>query len=208
MMAPEEIEVSCIVLAGGESRRMGKDKRLLEIWGERFLERVLACARTLSPDVILSLREEGQRGALGEISGVTIALDEEAFQGPLQGICSALRQCSREYALVLPCDTPLPQVRLFRHLLLLAPTYDAVIPRIDGRIHPLHGVYRVRSMRRACREALSSGVREVREAVRSLEKVLYVPRAELEAHDPHLLSFLNVNTPEDLETLREREAER
>ena len=200
---------SCIILAGGESTRMGRDKRFLELDGECLLSRVVAKAREFAGHIIISL---GQGEEIEESIGsgdARIVMDEMRDAGPIMGILTGLRNCEDEYCAVVPCDSPFIEPGVFRFMFSVAQGYDAIVPfvgigeRGEKKIEPLHAIYRVSSMLEACEKVLEVGKRSVRDAVEELEKVKYIPAKELKRYDEGLLTFLNLNRPEDLKKIEE-----
>lgn len=125
----------------------------------------------------------------------TIVHDEVAYQGPVGGLFHGLRAIAREAAVVAACDAPFPSVRLMAALLSRLEGCDVVVPRWEGRVQPLHGVYRA-SLVPVLGAQLAAG--ELRFAS-LFEKVrtLVVDEAEIRALDPGGESFFNVNTPDD-----------
>jgi len=194
--------ISCIVLAGGRSERMGKDKRSLELGGKLFLEKVLETAHSFSDEVILSVGSNDQIADM-ELDVDKIAIDEVPDSGPLAGILAALKLCKYEYTAVAPCDSPLLRAEVIKFMSDKAQGYDAVVPQNKERIEPLHAVYKVAPMLSACQETFKEDRRDVRSAVKRLANVMYVPVEEFKTVDQTLLSFFNVNYPQDLTKLNE-----
>ena len=117
-------------------------------------------------------------------------------KGPLGGIYSGLRSASHELSIAVACDMPLLCVPLLRKLCLLADGYDVVIPRREGRLQPLHAVYR-----RTCGDAIGEEIRAGRFEVISFlhaVRVRYVNDDEWAPYDREGLSFFNVNAEADL----------
>ena len=133
--------VSAFVLAGGESRRMGRDKALLALpTGETLLERALRLARTVSDTVKLV----APRARYSEMVGVPVVEDLYPACGPLAGIHAALSVSATELNLVLGVDCPLVTPELLRFLVRLAASTDklATVPRVAGHLHNVCAVYR------------------------------------------------------------------
>ncbi|MEK6976928.1 MAG: molybdenum cofactor guanylyltransferase [Candidatus Hydrothermarchaeota archaeon] len=195
---------SCIVLAGGRSRRMGMDKKSMELGGKTFLEKVVESARGVCDEVIVSVASEAQRrGVEGMALGVAATVVDEAGPiGPLGGLLTALKRCTREYALVLTCDSPVPMPDVLRQMLDEIGPHGALVPRDGDYIHPLQALYRVEPLLAACEEALGRGARDVKGVVARMADVRYISVEEFRAQDRELLTFFNVNTPRDLERLR------
>lgn len=194
--------ISCIVLAGGKSERMGRDKRSLEMAGKPFLKHALEAASSFSDDVILSLASRDQISGL-DLNADKIAIDEAPHSGPLGGLIASLKLCAHKYTAVVPCDSPLLKPGVFRLMAEKASGYDAVVPRKGERLEPLHAVYKVASMLSASEEAFSEGQLEVSKAVARLKRVRYMSVDDFKSLDQGLLTFFNVNYPSDLTELNE-----
>lgn len=124
---------SAVLLAGGKSTRMGRDKALLEIDGEPLWRRQLATLRALAPEQLLVAGPP--RG-----EGESIA-DAIAGAGPLGGIAAALGHCRAPLLVVLAVDLPQMTTAFLRGLLALAETGKGVVPRGDRFFEPLAAVY-------------------------------------------------------------------
>ncbi|MCS6840385.1 MAG: NTP transferase domain-containing protein, partial [Roseiflexus sp.] len=121
------MSTSCIIIAGGSSRRMGSDKRRLRLWGERgptLLEHMVAQAARFSDDVIVALNDPEAWSGLP----ARLVCDEAAEGGPLAGLAAGLAASRYEYALALACDMPLVQEALIDALLAYPRPYDALAP--------------------------------------------------------------------------------
>ncbi|MFQ5800129.1 MAG: molybdenum cofactor guanylyltransferase [Candidatus Hydrothermarchaeales archaeon] len=199
------LELSCIVLVGGKSTRMGSDKRELEIGGKSFFEGAVEKARKISRDIIISLGDAGQ--VKGDFKDATLVIDEEKGRGPLFALASSLKRCKRSYAAVLPVDAPLLNPAIYRRMaeeIEKDPTIEAVVPRSDDGPQPLYGIYRVSAFLSACNKTIARGGESVLEAISALKKVRFIDVEEFRVIDPKLLSFHNVNTPSDLKVLEEK----
>lgn len=196
-------KASCIVLAGGRSRRMGMDKKSMELGGKTFLERVLEGAREVCDEVIISVASEAQRRVVGDmtLAGAVTVVDEVSI-GPLGGLLTALKRCTREYALVLTCDSPAPRSGVLRQMLVEIGPHDALVPKDGAHLYPLQALYRVEPLLAACEEALGRGIRDVKGAIARMADVRYISVEEFRGRDRELLTFFNVNTPRDLERLK------
>lgn len=196
-------QISGAILAGGQSRRMGRDKAALLLAGEPLLLRTVRRLRTVTPDVVIIGPLE--RAALAP--GVPIVPDRWPQQGPLGGIATALQALESEAVLVVGCDMPFLNVALLRYLLSLAFAYDAVVVRADGQAHPLHAVYQKRCLP-ILEAQLLAGKLQVQRFLARLA-VRFVEGEELDRFDPQRLSTFNANTPEEwAEALRLFEAPR
>jgi len=192
--------VSVVILAGGQSRRLGQDKSLLLIDGQPLLGRIVDTVRTLSDDLVV-VTNDPERYLSYELP-VRMISDVRPGVGALMGLYSGLRAVRGEYALMVGCDMPFLNLPLLRFLISLAPGVDVVIPQIGDKVEPLHAVYSQaclapmsRSLEQGCRQIISF-FDEVR--------VRYVEQPEIDRFDPEHLSFLNINTPQDWERVQER----
>lgn len=184
---------SAVVLAGGESRRLGRDKSLLPLGGRPLLVRTLDKLVAVSDDLIVVTNTPQQYEHLD--LPARMVPDERPGVGSLMGLYSGLRVARHSRALVVACDMPFLNLPLLRHLLAADPACDVVIPRLGEWLEPLHAVYD-RACLPAIERVLASGRRQIVaffDQVRACE----VPTAEIDRFDPRHLSFLNVNTPED-----------
>jgi molybdopterin-guanine dinucleotide biosynthesis protein A len=184
-------DVTGVVLAGGQSRRMGRDKALIELGGETLLVRAARVLATVTGEVLVVGRPPGEPGPVG----ARLVADVYPGLGPLGGIVTALRAMHTPLALVVACDMPLLQAALIRYLIGLASEYEAVVPRTEQGPEPLHAVYSAACLP-AAEACLADGERAV-SALLTRVRTRYVPRYESAPYDPSGLSFLNANTPEE-----------
>ena len=192
-----------VVVCGGKSRRMGRDKARLEIGGGTLLERVIAELSSVVGEVVLACGPEARYGELG----LPLALDELADGGPLAGIVAGLEAVRAPRALVVACDMPRLDAALFTALLRRAREEELDVCYFEGPrgIEPLCAVYSRRCLG-PMREALLAGRRQVRSFLEE-ERGLAVGRlgeAELDEELSRSDPATNLNTPEDLARERER----
>jgi len=135
------LATTSIVLAGGKSTRLGKDKTVELIGGTSLLQRVLSRLATFSTEIIL-VTAKGQAKPQHFLPPETKVI-EDVFPdaGSLGGIYSGLTASSSSHNLIVACDMPFLDVPLLQYLLALSPSFDAVIPRVGGYLEPLHAVY-------------------------------------------------------------------
>jgi FdhD protein len=188
---------------GGHSKRMGRDKALLQFEGETFIGIITRKLSTLSDDVWIVGRPD-QRHPLAEVDIGPSQFTQDRFEdcGPLGGLHAGLAAMRHEVGFVVACDMPLVDVELLRHMvgLLDKDKYQAVIPKDANGWHPLHAVYR-----RSCVEAIERMIRVNDLRVQNLIKQLNVRTVEADEmvrFDPQKLSLKNLNTPNELEALK------
>lgn len=170
---------------------MGQDKATLRINGQSLLERTVSVLASVTDELFVV----GRKSLSPPAPAATAIPDDTSSAGPLGGLVTGLRQSHHTYAVVVACDLPFLDAELLRHLLHLAPGYDAVVPRIDGRAQVLHAVY-ARRVERAAREQIAAGQLKVERVLERL-RVRWIEAAEIKPIDPLHRSFINVNTPED-----------
>lgn len=185
---------SAIVLAGGESRRMGRDKALLEVEGRPLIARIVDRLEDLFDEIVIGAARSGDYGDLGR----PVIADRETGQGPLMGLASCLERVANELALVTACDIPRPDLRFAASLLDQAQGYDMVLPRSGGdHYEPLFAVYR-RSVAPTAFGLLAAGERSILGLLdRVRVRVRIVPL-------PETVRLGNLNTPDDYKALSRR----
>jgi len=188
---------SAAVLAGGRSTRMGTNKALLEVDGAGMLRRTAALLRPLVGELFIVADYAEPYADLG----LPVVPDIFPGRGPAGGIHAALRHAAHPFVLCAACDMPYLGRRLLELLLGAArPGDDAVLPRIGCHSEPLLAVYG-RGALPGFERAIATGRLSVLHALEGL-RVRYIDEADLEAADPGLRSFINVNTPGDLANAR------
>ncbi|MEM3699609.1 MAG: molybdenum cofactor guanylyltransferase [Candidatus Bathyarchaeia archaeon] len=195
------MENSAIILAGGFSRRLGQDKGLMLLANKPLIKHVLdAIDKVVNEKIVVvssKTQAESYIRALG--SKVKVFVDEGNVQSPLVGALKGFQEAKSEYALLLPCDTPLLSKEILSLLFDLCPNRNAVIPRWpNGYIEPLQAVYRTKPALEAAEKALNEGNLNMQAMVDKLCGIRYVSTLVLRQLDPQLNSFFNVNTPMDL----------
>lgn len=195
------LDIACTILAGGLGTRMGRARKaFLEVDGQRIIDRLLSVCRPLFDEVIISCRErEGF-----EFDGVKLAPDNFDARSSLTGIQAGLIACEAAHTFVTACDAPFLQGGLVEILLQEAdPDVDVIVPiKADGYMEPLCAIYSKR-----CLPHIEAQLRaRDYKVINFFDKVRVkrVPGEKLRKGDPDLLSFLNVNTPEELEAARRR----
>jgi molybdopterin-guanine dinucleotide biosynthesis protein A len=193
---------SAIVLCGGRSARMGRDKAALPFGNETLLARVVRLVSEVADDVVLVAREGqalpervGQAERDGQASASFVVRDPAEGLGPLAGIAAGLGAIRGPRALVVACDMPLLRPALARRLLELAREADALVPVVDGFPVPTCAVYS-RTVAGRARQLVAARELRPRAFLESV-KTRFVAAEELRAVDPALESFRDCDTEED-----------
>jgi molybdopterin-guanine dinucleotide biosynthesis protein A len=147
-VVPSQVDAaafSAIVVAGGQSSRMGQPKAILRFGKHTLLERIVAELQpSFSEVIVVAAPEEIARFDLRVVKGVKIVRDEVAFAGPLVALGRGLAAAQRDIAFVCSCDLPMLMARLAHALCEMIGDYDAVIPDVGGIAQPLCAAYRKR----------------------------------------------------------------
>jgi molybdenum cofactor guanylyltransferase len=189
------LQMGGVVLCGGASRRMGRPKALLPFAGETLLARVVRLLKT-SLDPVVVVAAPGQ-----EIpplpSDVRIERDLAKGMGPLQGIVVGLESLKGQVdaAYVSGCDMPFLRPNFIQRLTDLLGDQCICVPRVNGRYHPLAGLYRVDILPTA-RNHLEKQCLRMTFLFESVPTRV-VSASELADIDPDLRSLRNLNSPED-----------
>ena len=129
---------SAVILAGGESRRMGRDKAFLEHGGKTLLARQLETVAALRPaEILVSGRPDTDYSHLG----YPVLLDVQPGCGPMGGLERALALARSEWVLVLAVDLPGMTSAFLGRLLALSDTGSGVVPETSRGLEPLAGFY-------------------------------------------------------------------
>lgn len=191
-----EMRLSAAILAGGEGRRMGrKDKSCLEISGVKLVSRIIDRLEGMFDEIFVITRTPENHADL------KIRLEGDIFneRSSLTGVHAALHHSRTEHVFITACDSPFLNKSMISELIKhLGPEDDVLIPiHPDGMYEPLCAVYS-----RRCLPFIEDNLnRKIFQIIRFFPqvKVRTVDTAELETKDRDLESFINVNTPEELE---------
>ena len=182
--------VSGIVLAGGLSTRMGRDKASMP-WGDRtLLHTVLSKLAPVCSELIVISNIPRKV----EEFPVSIIPDKYPQCGPLAGIHAGLLASRYDYSFVVACDMPYLDTCAAGFIIDAAAGYDAAIPFIDGYYHPLHGVYK-KSCLPLIEKMLEQGNYKVLDFYDEIN-LRKITDTEIARFDGELKTLLNINTPE------------
>lgn len=216
--------VSAVILAGGKSRRMGRDKAFLEIDGKPLITRVIECVEKVCAESLIVANDI----ELYRQFGLQVVRDVLPGKGSLGGLYSGLLAAQEQFIFAFACDMPFLNPDLMQYMISLIPAYDVVIPHARGvssktprssrerqprpdtiaprpdqslakeqDLHPLHAIYS-----KQCLPAMTEHLR-----LDDLRLISVLPEVrtrvidenEIDRFDPRHLSFFNANTPEDFE---------
>jgi molybdopterin-guanine dinucleotide biosynthesis protein A len=189
-------EYTGVILAGGLSNRIGKDKALLEFRGVSLILNAVSILKSLCIKVVISAKKPDY-----QFTGCEIWPDESDIQAPMIGIYTCLKRIHEPWMMVLSCDMPFIDPRLFDHLASqsLVSDHEVVVPVHHGNcIEPLCGLYSRRTIPlfEKCIEArdfsMQHFIKSSKHKLVEIEPSLLFYRSDL---------FSNINTAGDLEVL-------
>ncbi len=175
---------------------MGRDKAMLPFGPDTLLGWVVGRIQPVCVRVLVVAQTPVP------YPGVEVVGDRFPGLGPLAGLHAGLEAAQTELAVCVAVDLPFVDPEVLRFLLHCAQGFDAVVPVVCGRPQPLCAVYR-RRVAPVAQTLLEAGGGSVRDLLAQIS-VYFVPEPDLRRIDPELVSFFNVNTPEDYRIALER----
>jgi molybdenum cofactor guanylyltransferase len=187
--------ITGIVLAGGRSRRMGRDKSTLEFNGKSLVEYAIDALKPLCGKVVIS-----SNNFVYDYTGCEVWPDELPGQAPMIGIYSCLKRSTTEYNMVLSCDMPMISTAVLQYLLENIQDKDVAVPlHKDGFIEPLCGIYK-KSATGILKDFIDKNNFRLNECIRAASHQLVLFDSNQSFYSPTL--FTNINTPEDFNRLK------
>jgi len=189
-----EQDITGIILVGGKSRRMGRDKAFLEVAGKPLFEIILELFRdNFSRLLLVGNREE-------RFAGYGLPVVPDIYPGSsLGGLYTGLHEAETDHVFVSSCDLPFPSGEVLRYLCSLKEGFDAVVPSTRYGYEPLFALY-AKSCLAPIKDLLDKG-EFCAYAYYPQIRVRYVTPEELAPLDPGGRAFLNLNTPEQFAKL-------
>ncbi|HKL71056.1 MAG TPA: molybdenum cofactor guanylyltransferase [Marinilabiliaceae bacterium] len=189
--------ITGVILAGGQSRRMGFNKAEAEMYGESMLTRMIDKLRELTPLIVVS----SGTSSYANISWPQIP-DAYPQYGPLGGIYSVLKVSNTSLNLVVSCDMPLVSIALLKYLVVRAAESDALITvPVDhgGQVQMMCAVYR-RDVLPFVEQQIGAHALKMKDLLELVSvEYIKIPR-EHPLYQEH--AFMNVNTPSSLQEAR------
>ena len=183
-----------IILAGGESKRLGRDKAFETVGGRPILDRVVEAASLVSAKLYIVANDPSKFTEYS--SRAELLRDEIPSLGPLGGLYTALLATKDQDNFLVPCDAPFVQPKLLKFLLSELEGCDAVVPIFGKLTHTTLAGYSVTCLP-AIEKQLSLGRLKVKSFFQDVQ-VKYPDDDSINRYDKLGLSFFNVNTEADL----------
>ncbi len=133
-------DCTAIILAGGDSQRMGSDKANLLLDGQTLLQRVIATMQQMFPFVIVSVRHVRPEIDLPQVCDEQ-PNDGMPGAGPLAGVAAGLGHITTPWAFAVACDMPFVAPALIEHLGKFRSDHQVVVPVVQGHPQPLAAFY-------------------------------------------------------------------
>lgn len=190
--------ITGVILAGGNSKRLGRSKAQLPIGEKRMIEWIVRAMSCLFEEVIVVTHQPQLFSTLENVTFVQDSINTTS-RNSLVGLYTGLMEASYDTIFVVPCDMPLLNRELIEHMVSLLDGEDVRVPIMGIHYQPLHAFYR-KSCLPHMRESIEAGIYKV---THFYDEVLVrtVDEKILQGFDPQLISFLNVNTEEDYQRL-------
>jgi molybdenum cofactor guanylyltransferase len=188
--------ITGVILAGGKSTRIGASKPQLKIGKGHLIDRVVDTLSQFTSSILIVTTEDQVSLAESAAPGARRVQDIYPGKGPLGGIYTGLMYAETSYSLVVGCDMPFLNGGLIRYLIDGASGFAAVAPKIGWMIQPLHAIYS-----KSCMPSIEALLRENQLQIIKLFDLVntrFVAEKEIDRFDPDYLSFLNINTEDDL----------
>ena len=184
-------DCTALILAGGDSRRMGQDKAALVLDGKTLLQSVTATMQATFPRVIVSVRQV--RDGLD----VPQVCDAQVDSGPLAGLAAGMEGAATPWIFAVACDMPFINPAVIEYLAGKRTDCQAVVPMVHGYPQPLAAFY-TSSCLGVVQDILNGNAKHSLRALLERLQVRYVSEEQMLAVDPQLHSFFDLDTPQDV----------
>jgi molybdopterin-guanine dinucleotide biosynthesis protein A len=185
-----------IILAGGKSQRMGRNKAFIDAGGVPLFERVYVVFRKLFSEIIIVANDARPF----ERYEALLRNDIIVNKGALGGLYTGLFYSPTYHAFCSACDMPLLNPQVIKYMTEGRDDYDVVVPKTADGLHPLHAIYSKNCLD-PMRQLLERDDLKIINFFQQV-RVRYIEEMEIKEFDPHMRSFINVNTEEQIEALR------
>ena len=196
--------VTGIILAGGKSSRLGRDKAWEDVGGQRIIDRVIGALRSSCDEVLIIGDRPERQNELSLPKCIQYRSDELKGRGSIGGLYTGLKASDTLWSLVVACDMPFISRELIRFMLSMISKNrcDAIVPIINGRYQPTHALYNS-----TCIPFIEKNISSGNFRMDSYFDEIYLEEISedvINSIKGAELSFFNVNTEDDLFTAREQ----
>jgi molybdopterin-guanine dinucleotide biosynthesis protein A len=190
--------ITGIILSGGQSIRMGENKAFIKIEGVPIIRRIHGLFERIFNEIIIVANQKEEFATFG----AKICSDLFPNRGVLGGLYTGLFFSSFEYSFCAACDMPFLKESVIRYLIERIDDYDVIVPKTNEGLEPLHAIYS-----KNCLDPIRKVIEEGKYKIFDfypMVKTKIVEEYELIALDSTMESFINVNTPEELISIKRR----
>jgi len=182
---------TAVILAGGQSRRMGQDKASLNFEGQSLLARAEQRLKPLFSNIVVSVRSRRDDTLLPQV------FDGSDDHAPMLGIAAVLETIHTDWLCVVGVDMPFVVSAVLQQMAAQRAGHDAVLAEVEGHLQPMPAFYAKQACLPAMRSRIAQGRRSLMRLMPSLNTAV-MTESDLRAFDPGLRSFVDFDTPEDL----------
>jgi len=194
------MDINCIILAGGKSSRLGRNKLVEKVGDDSLLRRVISRLKVFDCGITLVLGQHQKYPEDIDFRDVKTVRDVYPNLGPLGGIYSGLRASDAYYNLVVAGDMPFLNTELLGYMLQTIHDDEILVPRTGDVLEPLHAIYTTDCLS-SIEYLISRGKLSLLDLF-PLVKTGYLNTEMIEQYDPAHNSFFNINNEQDLLTAR------
>lgn len=195
-------DCSGVILAGGENKRMPVLKAFIKVNGEKIIERNLKIMKHLFKENFIVTNQPEVYSHLK----VPLLGDVYDIRGPMTGILTSLLNASNNWVFISACDMPFINEHLIRYMASKRDNHDAVAPMLKGKAEPLFAFYSKRLIPRM-EKAILANKTGPKDFLNN-KRVKYINTEEIKNIDAKTMSFINLNTPEDIKFYLQHKARR
>lgn len=197
---------SCIILCGGKSSRMGRDKGSMIIQDKPMIKHILSTLNHHINEVVIVLNDSSRIGKYSEFINpkdytytLTFVEDKIKDKGPMPGIMTGLGEIAGEFALVLPCDSPYVSTNYINTIFNeIENDYQAIVPfhDVENKLktsEPLHSIYN-RNIMPEIEKLINEDILHIKGLIEKIDaKFVLIDNKKIEKKE-----FRNLNRPEDI----------
>jgi molybdopterin-guanine dinucleotide biosynthesis protein A len=195
-----------LILAGGLSSRMKREKATLTIQSKSLIEWTFGAASEFTDRVYVSVHDNDMISRFRSLLPPRTEYIVDIQEGPrsvLLALLSSFPRIKEEYVAVIPVDSPLITPGTITTLVSKSKEFELVVPMWpDGKLEAIHAVYNREAILPTIQTLWSEGKLELREIPRRTKNTLFLSTETLSKEDPALLSLLDADTPEEFEMLK------
>jgi len=195
------MKITSVLLAGGLNKRMnGIPKWELKLGNETMLERAIRKLKVISQQILIVSGGDYQFHVDDPAIPVQVLYDQTPYLGPLNGLLTALKSSEETYHFIVAADMPFFSKSLASHMadLAVAHQLDIVIPRWEGKLQPLHGIYSSR-IRNSIEADITLGKHSLIKWIKNQQNIRILEEKEIRPFNQSGRIFFNMNSPEEYE---------